>query len=34
MEFLKQISEAKVEQLIIALVKSKVISYHNIYNPI
>ena len=34
MEFLKQISEAKVEQLIIAVVKSKVISYNNIYNPI
>ena len=34
MEFLKQISEAKVEQLIIALVKSKVISYNYIYNPI
>ena len=33
MEFFKQISEAKVEQLIIALVKSKVIPYNNIYNP-
>ena len=33
MEFLKQISEAKVEQLIIALVKSKVIPHNNIYNP-
>ena len=33
MEFLKQISEAKVDQLVIALVKSKVIPYNNIYNP-
>ena len=33
MEFLKQISEATVDQLVIALVKSKVIPYNNIYNP-